>query len=128
MENVNPNELSSLSLAYIGDAVWECKVREALLSKKFHHSKFVVEVKKHVNAKAQNRIYNEIVEQIDEKDAEIAKRARNTNIKTYPKCCSPAEYRNATAFEALMGYYYFTKREELINKLIQKYILSKGEE
>ena len=128
MENVNPNELSSLSLAYIGDAVWECKVREALLSKKFHHSKFVVEVKKHVNAKAQNIIYNDIIGSADEKDYEVAKRARNTNIKSYPKSCTPAEYRNATAFEALVGYYYFTEREELIDKLIQKYILLKGEE
>jgi ribonuclease-3 family protein len=122
MENVNPNDYSSLSLAYIGDALWEYKVREAMINKKLHHSKLVVEVKKHVNAKAQNKIYNEIVENIEEKDAEVAKRARNCNIKSYPKSCTPAEYRNATAFEALMGYYYYTGREELIDKLIQKYI------
>jgi len=127
MDDVKAPEYDSLSFAYIGDAVWELELRKAVAQKKERHVKLVTDVKKYVNAKFQSGLYIEISENLSEYELSFARRARNCAIKNYPKSCTPIEYRNATAFEALMGYYHLTGQNGKIEELIKKYII-KGEE
>ena len=127
MEYVNVADYDSLSLAYVGDAVWELELRKEFAKKHEKHHLFVTKVKKYVNAKFQNLIYLKIFDELDDYEAAVSKRARNCVIKSYPKSCSPIEYRNATAFEALIGYYHLSKKENKICEIIQNYII-KGEE
>ena len=111
-------EYSGLELAYIGDAVWEIKMREHYLSFGYSIFKLNKEVKAKVNAKFQSLVYNKIIDSLDEKFQTIGKRAKNSNIKTFPKSCTIIEYKEATALEALIGAMYLLKKEEDINKII----------
>lgn len=111
-------EYSGLELAYIGDAVWEIKMREHYLSFGYSIFKLNKEVKAKVNAKFQSLVYNKIMDSLDEKFQTIGKRAKNSNIKTFPKSCTVMEYKEATALEAIIGAMYLLKKEEDINKII----------
>ena len=110
-------EYSGLELAYIGDAVWEIKMREHYLSFGYSIFKLNKEVKAKVNAKFQSLVYK-IIDSLDEKFQTIGKRAKNSNIKTFPKSCTVMEYKEATALEAIIGAMYLLKKEEDINKII----------
>ena len=116
---------SGLELAYIGDAVWEIKMREHYLSFGYSIFKLNKEVKAKVNAKFQSLVYNKIIDSLDEKFQTIGKRAKNSNIKTFPKSCTVMEYKEATALEAIIGAMYLLKKEEDINKIIN--LVIKGE-
>ncbi len=111
-------EYSGLELAYIGDAVWEIKMREHYLSFGYSIFKLNKEVKAKVNAKFQSLVYNKIIDSLDGKFQTIGKRAKNSNIKTFPKSCTVMEYKEATALEAIIGAMYLLKKEEDINKII----------
>ena len=111
-------EYSGLELAYIGDDVWEIKMREHYLSFGYSIFKLNKEVKAKVNAKFQSLVYNKIIDSLDEKFQTIGKRAKNSNIKTFPKSCTVMEYKEATALEAIIGAMYLLKKEEDINKII----------
>ena len=60
----------------------------------------------------------------EEKD--IVRRGRNANNHHLPKNANVHEYMYSTAFEALIGYLYLTKKYERIKELVEKYILEKN--
>ncbi len=122
MENLSLNETGILNAAFLGDAVWELYVREKLYNRGWGLDRVSKTTASYVNAKFQSKIYNEISENIEEKAYEFAKRARNGNIKTYPKSCTMKEYRESTAFEALIAYYYVNGNQEKIRDIVDKYV------
>ena len=82
-------------------------------------------VKSKVNAKFQSQIYQKIKDELDEEIQIIGKRAKNSNIKTFPKSCTVMEYKEATALEAMVGAMYLLNKEEEIKKIINMVV--KGE-
>lgn len=120
---VDANQLNSLALAYMGDAVFEIYVRRHLLQSgkvKPHHLHRAGT--KYVSAKAQCQI---IFQMMDDKllsDHEIAvvMRGRNAKSGTVPKNTDVQTYRYSTAFEALMGYLYLTGEVNRLEELIRK--------
>lgn len=98
--------MSGLVLAYLGDAVWETEVRLFWIQQGFNIAHLNYQVKKFVNAKQQSKYYRMLVEEVDEKELALMRRAKNANIRSFPKSCSNQEYREATAFEALIGAWY----------------------
>ena len=78
-----------------------------------------------LNARYQSLIYKQIIEELDEEFKVIGKRAKNSNIKTFPKTCTVMEYKEATALEAIVGAMYLLNKEEEIKKIIN--IVIKGE-
>ena len=127
MDNIRIKELNGLALAYLGDAVWELKLRERFIGRNLLVKDLNKLVKPHVSAVAQSKIYLSIIEEVEDEYRAGAKRARNSKISTYPKSCSMSEYRNATAFEALIAMYYINKCEDIIEGIIDKYVLRKEE-
>lgn len=123
MGNSKLKELSSLALAYLGDSIWELHIREYFVMKNYKVGKLNNLVGKYVNAKSQNIIFEKIFDTLPEEEKAIALRARNAKIKSYPKSCTPKEYKNATALEALVGYYYLNNEKNKVNNLIKKYII-----
>ena len=123
MELSKIKEINGASLAYLGDAIWEWKIREHFFNKNLLVDKLHKLSIKYVNAKCQSQIFEQEKGEIDEEAFKAAKRSKNTNIKSFPNSCSKEEYKNATAFEALVGYYYLTDQIEKIDSLIDKYIL-----
>lgn len=116
---VNIREVGGVVLAYLGDAVWELYVRRHVIEKGFNNHKANKLAKQMVNAKIQSRLIKEIYESFSEKEREIFKRAKNGNIKSFPSSCSVMEYREATAFEAMIGVFYETNQLERIEEIVK---------
>jgi len=118
-------DYSGLELAFLGDAVWELEIRKYYLQFSYNIPTLNKYVKAKVNAKYQSLIYKKIIEDLDEEFKVIGKRAKNSNIKTFPRSCTVMEYKEATALEAIIGAMYLLKKEEEIKKIIN--IVIKGE-
>lgn len=122
MEYVDLRETSGVVLAYLGDAVWELYVRKYWISKGLNLQNLNKRVKECVNAKRQSVLYKETLPLLEEKYQQLGNRAKNGNIKTFPKSCSVMEYKEATAFEALIAAFYTDNREDLIEMALKKCI------
>ena len=118
-------EMSGLELAFLGDAIWELEIRKHYLQFGYNIPTLNKYVKNKVNARYQSLIYKQIIEELDEEFKVIGKRAKNSNIKTFPKSCTVMEYKEATALEAMVGAMYLLNKEEEIKKIIN--IVIKGE-
>ena len=118
-------DYTGLELAFIGDAIWELEIRRYYLQFGYNIPTLNKYVKNKVNARYQSLIYKQIIEDLDEEFKVIGKRAKNSNIKTFPKTCTVMEYREATALEAVVGAMYLLNKEEEIKKIIN--IIIKGE-
>ena len=118
-------DYTGLELAFIGDAIWELEIRRYYLQFGYNIPTLNKYVKNKVNARYQSLIYKQIIEELDEKFKVIGKRAKNSNIKTFPKTCTVMEYKEATALEAVVGAMYLLNEEEEIKKIIN--IVIKGE-
>ena len=118
-------DYTGLELAFIGDAIWELEIRRYYLQFGYNIPTLNKYVKNKVNARYQSLIYKQIIEELDEEFKVIGKRAKNSNIKTFPKTCTVMEYKEATAFEAIVGAMYLLNKEEEIKKIIN--IIIKGE-
>lgn len=118
-------DYTGLELAFIGDAIWELEIRKHYLQFGYNIPTLNKYVKNKVNARYQSLIYKQIIEELDEEFKVIGKRAKNSNIKTFPKTCTVMEYKEATALEAVVGAMYLLNKEEEIKKIIN--IVIKGE-
>ena len=108
--------------AYIGDAVWELHIREITVkitdnSKNLH--KITTEK---VNAAYQAELLHRIENMLTEEEKEIARRARNLPIPVGRRS-NQTEYRQATAFEALIGWWYYydkTRLDKILTDILQE--------
>ena len=115
------NEINILSLAYLGDAVYELKIREYLLSTgNFKVNKFQTMAMNYVTAKSQCKFINYMIDNniLTEEELDYVKRGRNANTYSHPKNTDIVTYKWATGFECLFGYLYLEKKEERIQELI----------
>ncbi len=113
------NELSPLTWAYIGDAVYELFIRENLVNNsKQKPNKLHIESIKHVKASAQAKTLNDIEEFLTDDEKEIVRRTRNTKNHHLPKNANVNDYMYATAFEGLIGYLYLTKNETRLKEIL----------
>lgn len=113
-------ELSSLTLAFIGDAVYELFVRTKILSMGNRPAGELHKIAVgYVKAKAQSDAIYKILENLSDEEKEIYKRGRNTNIHTVPKNADMNDYRQATGLEALIGYLYITGENERLNEILK---------
>ena len=119
MVNLNVREANGLVLAYLGDSVWELSIRTYFINKGYNIKTLNKIVKEHVNAQAQSRYLKNIINELDEDKMTLVNRAKNSNIKTFPKSCSIMEYKDATAFEALIGALYVEGKIDEINKIVE---------
>jgi len=94
-----------LSLAYLGDSVYELKVREKLVNE---HRLSAGELHKlaqaYVSASAQSYACDKLIEIMNEAESSIFNRAKNSSPANIPKHSSRADYHRATALEAVFGY------------------------
>ena len=110
---------SPLTLAYLGDAVYEmvirtiCVKRTNMQTQKLHRK-----VTGYVSAKAQAKMMDALIGELTEEEESIYRRGRNSKPYTKAKNASMEEYLKATGFEALVGYLYLQKKYERMNALI----------
>lgn len=114
------HELSGLTLAFIGDSVYELFVRTKILAKGNRPANALHNLAVgYVKAKAQSTAILAIRERLTNEELEIYKRGRNTNIHTVPKNADMNDYRQATGLEALIGYLYVTGQNERLNEVLE---------
>ncbi|MBE6737855.1 MAG: ribonuclease III [Ruminococcaceae bacterium] len=116
--DVNPKELSSLTLAFVGDSVYDLLVREYLLTKGTRRvgdlNKYKVSM---VCCNAQTKALERIIELLTEEEEAVFKRGRNVQVNSVPKNSTLKDYHTATGLEALFGYLYLSGRVERIKEL-----------
>lgn len=123
MEEIDVNQMSPLTWAYMGDCIYEKYVREYLVtSTKYKPHKLHIEATKLVKASAQAHMLQELENELSDDEKEIVRRTRNTENHHLPKNATVQEYMYATAFEGLIGYLYLTKQEERLTEILKKSI------
>lgn len=117
-KDVKPNELSPLTLAFIGDTVFDLLVREDLIctANRPANDLHNLAVKK-VKASAQAEFIEKLLPELTEKEIAVFKRGRNAKVGHLPKNASQSDYHAATGFEALIGYLYLSDEIERIKVL-----------
>ena len=109
---------SPVELAFVGDAVYELLVREHIsLSHNAPAGRLHSMCVSFVRAEAQHAALERIRDLLTETEADIVRRGRNANKVTASKNADPADYRAATALEALFGFLYLTGQTERIRTL-----------
>lgn len=123
----NVNQYSALTLAFIGDGVFDLMVREYFVSLANCPAGVLNEKKvKIVCCKAQAEISKFLLPMLTEKEAEVYKRGRNAHVHA-PKNSKLADYHAATGLESLFGYLYLcgdiARIREIFEQIKQNYIL-----
>lgn len=111
--------LPPLALAYIGDAVYEVAVRQHVMVRpnlRPHH--LHGESTKYVSAKAQAQLLALVEPLLTEAEKDVVRQGRNAKSGTVPKNASVQDYRQATAFESLVGFLYYTGEHARLRLLI----------
>lgn len=120
LEEQDIRTYSPLTLAYLGDAVYELIVRTVLVEKKNKQpEKLHKAATKIVKAETQALMAEALKESLTEEELSVYKRGRNAKAVTRAKNATMSEYRRATGFEALMGYLYLQDRTERMLELVR---------
>ena len=119
IDNKNLNLINPLVLAYVGDAVFEVYVRTKVVNdgmlktNKLHRLSI-----EFVKAKAQAEALERIKDNLTEEELNIVRRGKNVNSNTIPKNAEIADYKKATALEALIGYLFLSDKLERLDEVI----------
>lgn len=115
-----PSQFSPLTLAYIGDGVYELFVRTRVIEENENMSVHMLhkETVKYVKAHSQSNSIDSMIALLSEDEIAVYKRGRNTKSNTMPKNADMSDYRKATGFEALIGYLYLSGEEKRLNELM----------
>lgn len=110
--------ISSIGLAHMGDAVYELLVRTWLCAhgkatgKGLHRATVAL-----VCAPKQAELAQRILPLLTEAEQAVFRRGRNANVHSIPAHASRAQYQQATALEALLGWLHLSGRHDRVEQL-----------
>ena len=113
------SQYSPLTLAWIGDTVYDLIVRSVLLQKgmtqpdRLHQKASGI-----VNARAQATVMRQIRDDLTQEEQSVYRRGRNAKPAHKAKNADMEDYLEATAFECLVGYLYLNGRYERLMELV----------
>jgi len=129
LKEVDIKEYSPLTLAYIGDGIYDLIIRTLVINKGNKQvQKLHLETSALVNAGTQSKMMRVLQEQLTEEEHAVYKRGRNAKSVSPAKNQSVTDYRRATGFEALLGYLYLKKEWQRILDLVKMGLDSLNEE
>ena len=120
MQEVEPEGYSPLTLAYIGDSIYDLIIKTKVISegnkqvKKLHQ-----ETSSMVQASAQSEMMRALQPILTEEEHAVYRRGRNAKSVSPAKNQSLTDYRRATGFEALMGWLYLKREWKRMADLIK---------
>ena len=118
---------SPLTLAYVGDAVYDLIIRTAVVGRAnrpandLHHITV-----KYVSAPAQAKMVQALSGHFSEEEESVYRRGRNAKPHTMAKNASVSDYLKATGFEAVLGYLSLTGRMDRVLFLVKEGIRLAG--
>lgn len=116
-------EINVLTLAYLGDSVYEIYIRKHLINKGiFKVKELQEEAIKYVSANGQTKYLKKLIERnyFTEEEINIINRGRNHKGSRHPKGCDIVTYKYATGFEALIGYLYLENKLDRIEEIMKE--------
>lgn len=122
--NIEPKDIrtySPLTLAYIGDAIYDVVIRSILVNKgntpvnKLHQRASQV-----VKATTQAAMVLALMDELTDEERDWYRRGRNSKPHTKAKNASTMDYLEATGFEAVIGYRYLTGNMDRICELVNR--------
>lgn len=120
IESKDIRTYSPLTLAYIGDAVFDLIIRSVIVNRgntavnKLHKQASSI-----VKAPTQAMLADAVMDSLTEEEKEIYKRGRNSKPHTKAKNASTMEYLEATGFEAVLGFLYLKGDMERAMELVK---------
>lgn len=112
---------SPLTLAYIGDAVYDLIIRTVVVGRANRPARELHKLTiKYVSANAQSKIVQVLMSDLTTEEQAVFRRGRNAKPYTTAKNVAVADYMRATGFEALLGYLYLTGNMQRILELVKK--------
>ena len=119
IEDVDINTYSPLTLAFIGDCVFDLVIRSVIVCRANRQPNKLHKLKANVvKAQTQSEMAKALMEDMTEEEAAVYKRGRNAHSFSSAKNASIQDYRRATGLEALAGYLYLLNRSDRILELI----------
>lgn len=119
-KKVRPNEYSPLTLAFIGDSVFDVIIKSVMVERaNCQVNKLQTRTSKIVKATSQALMVDALKDELTEEEATILRRGRNAKPYTKAKNASYGEYCKATGLEALVGYLYLKGETERLVKLVK---------
>lgn len=121
LKEVDIRTYSPLTLAYIGDAIFDLIIRSVVVERgnepanKLHHKTV-----RYVKAETQAVMIEALLTELTDEELSVYKRGRNAKSYTSAKNASIGDYRKATGLEALCGYLYLQGKTGRILELLQK--------
>ena len=113
-------EYSPLTLAYIGDCVYELIIRTNLVYQaNAPVNKLNQKASKMAKAQTQALMIDGIMDKLTSEEEAAYRRGRNAHSYTKAKNATTGEYRKATGFEALIGYLYLQKKFDRIMEIVK---------
>lgn len=120
-EQLDIKTVSPLTLAYIGDCIYDLYIRTIIVEAgNAPVNKLHKRVSDLVKAQTQMELIKSIEDILTDEERQVFKRGRNAKSYTSAKNASKSDYRNATGFEALLGYLYMIGNIERISFLIKE--------
>lgn len=117
---MDPRELGTPELAYLGDSVFELLVRQKLIQNGFRGAGALnAAAKQYVTAAAQAEAADRILPLLSAEEEAVLRRARNHKTKSVPKSASTAQYHLATGIEALFAYLYLKNETNRMSELFE---------
>ena len=117
----NPDHLSPLTLAFVGDTVFDLAVRTLLIET---HDATVQQLHRmssaRVRAAAQAAAALALWPGLSEREQAIFMRGRNAKPGTIPKHARPEDYALATALECLLGWLFLRGDEKRLLEILQQ--------
>ena len=119
LEGLDQKSYSPLSLAYIGDAIYESVIRTIVMSAGYMSvNKYHKKSRSMVKASAQKEVFEKIEPFLTDEEMAVYKRGRNSKSGSVAKNASMMDYRKATGVEALVGYFFLAGDMDRIIELI----------
>lgn len=121
MEKLNPREINTTALAFLGDAVYEVFIRKYVMetgqqnADRLHRAAV-----RYVRADGQARALKALMDGfLSEEELRLVKRARNHKTASKARSADAVTYKLATAFEALVGFLYLDGQEARLEEIIE---------
>ncbi|MFV0465708.1 MAG: Mini-ribonuclease 3 [Lachnospiraceae bacterium] len=120
LPEIDIRSYSPLTLAYIGDGIYDLIIRTIIVGKGNARTKDLHHQTSHVvKAETQAKMSDKLMPFLNKEEESVYRRGRNAKSATMAKNASVIDYRKATGFEALMGYLYLNNEMDRIVELIK---------
>lgn len=116
------NQYSPLTLAFLGDAVYESYVRTRIvMAANMPANKLHSQSIKRVCCEYQSKAMRALIDSgfLTEDEQYIARRGKNANGVSPPKHSTATEYRYATGLECLFGFLYLEGETDRLDEIFE---------